>query len=367
MKLCTFNINGLIRYLKTDRNLNRLLLDNGIDICCFQETKLSGLNRDIFAIPLSNVYLNSSKSSSGYCGIGFVFKESLPLSISIDLPGFNKNEEARYFESHFNDFILINVYVPNADLDSERFTVKENFLYFLSQRIFHLQTLNNVIIVGDFNISHCPLDSYYAKEDENFDKHPLRVWFTEFLSEHNLVDIYRHFHPTEVKYTCWNTYLDSRSSNCGSRIDYILVNQSFLPFCNDCSILDDFHGSDHCPVVLEILDSKLSPSWRNNTLETTNNYLNYSYKSKTISDFFGLKRKTPDTTSDRQNIAKKKTQQSTLLTHFKIEKETVKCKCNQDCALKQVIKKGPNKGRYFYCCQMPFAVRCDFFKWQKQG
>ena len=365
MRLCSFNVNGLQRYLKHDPELQQLNALQKIDILCFQETKLSGASREIFNIPNSNVYLNSSKNSSGYCGVSFMFKNIFPLSIIGELQGFDKKEEARYFESEFPDFTLINIYVPCADVESDRFITKENFLYFLSQRISKLQSDGkSVIIVGDFNISNTKLDSYYASSDPDFDSHPMRKWFSGFLIEHQLVDTFRHFHPEDIKYTCWNTYLDTRSSNCGARIDYILVSKSLLSVCIDCKILDDVMGSDHCPVVLDIQDSKLTTNWSKNK-QIQSEYLNYSFQSKDLSHFFGIKRKLDTAPAIEVEVTSKKAKtQSTLLTHFNIKKSIVTCGHKEPCSLKQVIKKGPNKGRYFYCCAKPFVERCDFFQWQ---
>lgn len=53
----------------------------------------------------------------------------------------------------------------------------------------------------------------------------------------------------------WNTKLDARASNYGSRIDYILVTPGLLPWIADSDIQPDVFGSDHCPVWVDLHES----------------------------------------------------------------------------------------------------------------
>lgn len=56
-------------------------------------------------------------------------------------------------------------------------------------------------------------------------------------------------------FTGWNTKLDARASNYGSRIDYILVTSGLLPWIADSDIQPDVFGSDHCPVWVDLKES----------------------------------------------------------------------------------------------------------------
>lgn len=55
-----------------------------------------------------------------------------------------------------------------------------------------------------------------------------------------------------LSWTGWNTKLDARASNYGSRIDYILVTPSLLPWVAHSDIQQEIYGSDHCPVYLDL-------------------------------------------------------------------------------------------------------------------
>ena len=71
--------------------------------------------------------------------------------------------------------------------------------------------------------------------------------------EYKLVDTYRHLHPnTRQAYSCWSTLTSARSTNYGTRIDYVLVGQELVPFLVDACVMSDILGSDHCPVYAEL-------------------------------------------------------------------------------------------------------------------
>lgn len=75
-----------------------------------------------------------------------------------------------------------------------------------------------------------------------------------------LLDTFRHLHPSQEKaYTCWSTFLDTRKTNFGTRIDYILVSLELAETVSKAEVWQHLEGSDHCPVFAE-LDVELSPS-----------------------------------------------------------------------------------------------------------
>jgi len=66
------------------------------------------------------------------------------------------------------------------------------------------------------------------------------------LLEDGWIDVYRHQNPDKIKYTYWDPITRQRVK--GWRIDHVVVRNNFdLENCV-CEILDDFKGSDHCPI-----------------------------------------------------------------------------------------------------------------------
>jgi exodeoxyribonuclease-3 len=67
-----------------------------------------------------------------------------------------------------------------------------------------------------------------------------------------LVDSFRHLHPEKVAYTYWSYRFKARERNTGWRIDYFLLSASLVDKIKTVEILGQYHGSDHCPVLLEL-------------------------------------------------------------------------------------------------------------------
>ena len=82
------------------------------------------------------------------------------------------------------------------------------------------------------------------------------------------MDAFRRIFPSrKLAFTCWNQELSCRSTNFGTRIDYILIDAelSGMKLLKDCNIKPEVLGSDHCPVTadfeLEIIPSQKCPSY----------------------------------------------------------------------------------------------------------
>jgi len=111
-----------------------------------------------------------------------------------------------------------------------------------------------VIVCGDFNVAHQPLDLARPKENYNKSAGYTQREIDGFsrLLDSGLVDSYRHFYPKEVKYTYWSFVTSGREKNVGWRIDHFLVDHRIMPAVKDALIYNEYHGSDHCPVGLKI-------------------------------------------------------------------------------------------------------------------
>ncbi|KAG7162028.1 DNA-(apurinic or apyrimidinic site) endonuclease 2-like [Homarus americanus] len=93
------------------------------------------------------------------------------------------------------------------------------------------------------------------EEDEISDDH-LLVSGSDF----QVVDTFRYFYPNKRDvFTCWNTFTNSRSTNYGTRIDYIFCDEEFLPCVENSLVLSDVMGSDHCPVAV-VIKGELVPA-----------------------------------------------------------------------------------------------------------
>ena len=56
-------------------------------------------------------------------------------------------------------------------------------------------------------------------------------------SQNHFVDTFRDLHPERKEaFTCWNTKMNCRTTNFGTRIDYILVNKALTNILKDSDI-----------------------------------------------------------------------------------------------------------------------------------
>lgn len=106
---------------------------------------------------------------------------------------------------------------------------------------------------GDLNVARTELDIKNPKNNRR------NAGFTdeerekmEELLKSGFVDSFRYLHPDEIKYSWWSYRFNSRERNAGWRIDYFLTSEEIQDKIKGADILTDIHGSDHCPVTLDI-------------------------------------------------------------------------------------------------------------------
>nr|XP_031526999.1 DNA-(apurinic or apyrimidinic site) lyase 2 isoform X2 [Vicugna pacos] len=118
---------------------------------------------------------------------------------------------------------------------------------------------SHVIILGDLNTAHRPIDHWDAANLECFEEDPGRKWMDGLLSNlgcqagsytGSFIDSYRCFQPKQKgAFTCWSTVSGARHLNYGSRLDYVLGDRTLVIDTFQASfLLPEVMGSDHCPV-----------------------------------------------------------------------------------------------------------------------
>ena len=111
-------------------------------------------------------------------------------------------------------------------------------------------------MIGDFNTAHRPIDLARPKQNEKIsgflpeERAELDRWF-----DAGWVDTFRHYNSGPGHYTWWSQRQGARERNVGWRIDYVLASSGAMRFVRRAFILPGVHGSDHCPLGVEIEDS----------------------------------------------------------------------------------------------------------------
>jgi exodeoxyribonuclease-3 len=254
MRIITWNVNGI------RANLGKNALDWAFaqepNFLCLQEVKareeqLSEEQRAMLKLP----FVWNAAQRPGYSGVTTFFKQQ-PDEIVAGMGEDTFDVEGRVIQTLWAGCRLFNIYFPNGTRGHHRVEYK---LAFYAHLLNLCDTLHekgeSLIITGDFNTAHMPIDLKNPKQNEKTSGFlpEERVWVQKFL-DHGFVDAYRKLYPEKVEYTWWTYRMDARKRGVGWRLDYFLVSESLMPFVKDVIIHDKVMGSDHCPVEL-VLES----------------------------------------------------------------------------------------------------------------
>jgi exodeoxyribonuclease-3 len=160
--------------------------------------------------------------------------------------------EGRVISTLHPGFRLFNIYFPNGQRGKDRVDYKLEFYATLLKLCDKLHKKGkNLVITGDFNTAHMPIDLKNPKSNGKTSGFlpEEREWVQKFL-DHGFVDIYRRLYPQRVQYTWWTYISNARARNVGWRLDYFLISEALVSRVQDVVIHDDVPGSDHCPVEL---------------------------------------------------------------------------------------------------------------------
>ncbi len=186
------------------------------------------------------------------------------------------DSEGRCVILEFPAFVLIGVYSP-ANRNETRDDFRLGFLNALDSRVRNLVAAGKrVFLTGDLNIIRSELDTANVEEllrkngmnIEEFLNTPARRLLNQLLIDGKIIgekdegreepvlwDICRGFHPgRKGMFTCWETKINARPGNFGSRIDYVLCSVDWKDWFSDSNIQEGLVGSDHCPVYATIKD-----------------------------------------------------------------------------------------------------------------
>ena len=249
MKLVSWNVNGLRACLGKGFLESFAALD--ADIFSIQETKMQPGQAEL-DLPGYKQYWNSAEKK-GYSGTA-VFTRLEPLSVAYGIGSEEHDKEGRAITLEFEDFHLVNCYVPNAQRELTRLDWRMEWEDALRAYLLELDRKKPVIYCGDLNVAHQEIDLKNAKSNRGnagFTDEE-RAKMTELLAA-GFVDSFRHLYPDRTgAYSWWSYMFHAREKNAGWRIDYFLVSRSIADKIGDSIIHPEIMGSDHCPVELDI-------------------------------------------------------------------------------------------------------------------
>ncbi|HMZ08085.1 MAG TPA: exodeoxyribonuclease III [Anaerolineales bacterium] len=250
MKIITWNVNGIRAVL--GRNGLDWAFKSSPDALCLQEVKarpeqLSAEYRSKLQLP----YAWNPAERAGYSGVATFYK-NLPDEIETGMGEPKFDVEGRIIQTRWSGLRLFNVYFPSGQRGHDRVKYKLDFYAHLLEicRLLHAKG-EQLIITGDFNTAHMPIDLKNPKANVKTSGFlpEEREWVQNYLNN-GFVDAYRCLYPERVQYTWWTYRLNARARGIGWRLDYFLISESLLPRVKDVIVHDEVMGSDHCPVEL---------------------------------------------------------------------------------------------------------------------
>ena len=252
MKCISWNVNGIRAVMK--KGFPAFLNTFAPDLLCLQEIKVHNddLPEEIEETASGHGYIGfwNGADRKGYSGTATLSKVE-PLSYETRMGDDRFDSEGRFQCLEFKNFFLINTYVPNVKRDLSRLAERQQFDGLMREKICQLEETKPVILCGDMNVAHQPIDLARPKPNEGNAGYTdeERAGMTAYIQA-GLIDTFRWLHPETARYSWWSYRGQARANNVGWRIDYFLASESLQPHMQSAEILCDVTGSDHCPIEL---------------------------------------------------------------------------------------------------------------------
>lgn len=254
-KLLSWNVNGIRSC--AGKGFHEWLARENADFVCLQETKA---HLDQLPMELQNPVDGSGRpykaywaqaERRGYSGTAIFSKREATSVSFLGIPEFDG--EGRTLVADFDDFLLVSAYFPNSQEGGARLDYKLRYCDGILSLCTALRSKGrHVVVAGDYNIAHKPIDLARPEQNEGNPGYlpEERAWMDTFIDS-GYIDTFRHRCPEPGHYTWWTYRVPTaRQNNIGWRLDYHCIDPEFLPAVVEAGIQSDVLGSDHCPVSL---------------------------------------------------------------------------------------------------------------------
>jgi exodeoxyribonuclease III len=252
--LCySWNVNGIRSVARKDLLPWKVL--PRADVICLQETKAQQhMLESSLGEPDGWHSHWHSAVKPGYSSVALLSRER-PDEVMLGIGEDAYDSEGRVIAARFGTLVVISAYFPNSREGGARIEYKLAFCALLERYLQHWRDRGyEVLLQGDYNIAHQPIDLARPKENEkNAGYLPQeRAWMARFLSL-GYRDVFRERNPElPGAYTWWTNWANARTRNVGWRIDYSCVSPGLVDRVREIRHCPEVLGSDHCPVAIEL-------------------------------------------------------------------------------------------------------------------
>lgn len=251
-RIISYNVNGIRAALK--KGFLEWLEASNPDVLCIQETKAmrEQVDDEVFEnLKYHDFWFSAEKK--GYSGVSIWTKQE-PKHVEYGCGMELYDKEGRVLRCDFEDFSVMSVYMPSGSSGDIRQEFKMQWLSDFQNYIEELKKeIPNLIICGDYNICHKPIDIHNPERNKDTSgfKPEEREWIGNFIDS-GFIDSFRYFNQEPHNYSWWSYRANARNKNLGWRIDYNMVDKALENRLKRAAILSEAKHSDHCPILVEI-------------------------------------------------------------------------------------------------------------------
>ena len=176
------------------------------------------------------------------------------MAVSYDIGKKVHDQEGRVITAEYDDFYIVTAYVPNSGRGLVRHDYRADWDSDFRAFLKGLDKKKPVILCGDLNVAHQPIDLTHPKPNYNKTAGYTQLEIDGFAGhlKAGFTDSFRKLYPDTVAYTWWSYIGNARAKNVGWRLDYFVVSDRLMKRVKDSLTHPDIMGSDHCPVGLLI-------------------------------------------------------------------------------------------------------------------
>ena len=265
LRIASVNVNGIRAAYK--RGMGTWLAERDVDILCLQEVRApDAILKDLLG-DTWHVQHAECMEAKGRAGVA-IASRTAPVAVREHIGDEYFALSGRWVEADFKVSVdgaekiltVVSAYVHSGEVDTPKQVDKYRFLDTMSVRLPALaQTSDFVLVVGDLNVGHTPLDikNWKGNVKRAGFLPEERAYFDRFFSDEiGYTDVHRRLaRDVNGPYTWWSWRGQAFDNDSGWRIDYHMATPELAVRAAN-AVVDraatyDARFSDHAPVVID--------------------------------------------------------------------------------------------------------------------